>query len=192
MAGTKINPGTTTSIRTDTVGTDEVQVVKIGLGAAGAEDCLVDSGQQVMANSLPVAIASNQSAVPVSLATAPALVTGTATIGATKDAGPNQTLTRLFTYSADISTARDITAAPTAGQKIVAVDVLISVDTAGYVTVQMESSGNVLAGLFMPANGAAQVTLRGMLVGDVADKKLQMKSSVASKGACTCNYYSEA
>jgi hypothetical protein len=192
MAGTKINPGTTTSIRTDTVGTDEVQVIKVALGLAGVEDTLVDSGQQVMAASVPVAIASNQSAVPVSLATAPALVAGSATIGATKDAGLNETVTRTFTQNDDISTAREITAAPTSGQKIVAVDVLVSVDTACYLTIQMETSANVLAGLYMPANGSAQVTLRGKIKGDVADKKLMMKSSVASKGACTCIYYSEA
>jgi hypothetical protein len=109
-----------------------------------------------------------------------------------KDAGPSQTVTRTFTQNNDISTARDITAAPTAGQKIVAMDVYISVDTACYVTIQMETSGNVLAGAYCAANSLVPFTLRGYLKGDAADKKLQMKSSVASKGACTAVYFSEA
>lgn len=110
----------------------------------------------------------------------------------TKDGGPYQNLTRTFTQNDDISTARDITTAPTAGQKIKAMDVWVSVDTECYVTIQMETSGNVLAGAYVPANSTVPFTLRGMLKGDAADKKLQMKSSVAAKGACTAIYYSEA
>jgi hypothetical protein len=45
---------------------EDEQVIKIALGADGDFDCLLDSGQQTMAQSVPVAIASNQSAVPVS------------------------------------------------------------------------------------------------------------------------------
>jgi hypothetical protein len=41
-------------------------------------------GQAAMAASLPVAIASNQSSIPVSIATAPVLVAGSATIGSVK------------------------------------------------------------------------------------------------------------
>jgi hypothetical protein len=56
------------------VATDEVtrnataehqQIVKIALGADGAHDLLVDSGQQTMANSIPVVLASDQASVPV-------------------------------------------------------------------------------------------------------------------------------
>jgi hypothetical protein len=120
------------------------------------------------------------------------IAAGTNTIGATRDAGPSQTVTRTFTQNDDISTARDITAAPTSGQKIVALDVYVSVDTACYVTIQMETSSNVLAGAYCAANSIVPFTLRGYLKGDAADKKLQMKSSVASKGACTAVYFSEA
>lgn len=45
---------------------EDEQIVKIGLGADGDHDCLLDSGQQTMAQSVPVAIASDQSALPVS------------------------------------------------------------------------------------------------------------------------------
>jgi hypothetical protein len=42
------------------------------------------------------------------------------------------------------------------------------------------------------ANGSAQVTLRGYLRSVTTTKMLMMKSSVASKGACTCVYFEEA
>lgn len=45
--------------------TEKQQIVKIGLGAEGAHDTLVDSGQQTMANSLPVVLASDQASIPV-------------------------------------------------------------------------------------------------------------------------------
>lgn len=65
-----ITAGTGTVIATDEVTrnatSQHMQIVKIALGAESAFDTLVDSGQQTMANSLPVVIASNQSAIPVS------------------------------------------------------------------------------------------------------------------------------
>jgi hypothetical protein len=70
-------------------------------------------------------------------------------------------------------------------------DIYISVNTTCYVTIQMETSGNVLAGAYAAANSIVPFTLRGYLKGNAADKKLQMKSSVASKGACTAVYFSE-
>lgn len=117
---------------------------------------------------------------------------GTATIGATKDAGPNQTLTRTYTANADFSTARDVTVAPAAGLKIVAMDIVISMASAGLVTVQMETSANVLAAFYMADNSTVVVTLRGFIKADAADKKLQVKSTVASAGAVTVVYFSEA
>lgn len=119
-------------------------------------------------------------------------LTAMSAVSGATDAGPAQEVTRTFTQNNDISTARDITVAPAAGQKIKAMDVWVSVDTACYVTIQMETSGAVLAGAYVGANSTVPFTLRGMLKGDAADKKLQMKSSVASKGACTAIYFSEA
>jgi hypothetical protein len=108
------------------------------------------------------------------------------------DNGPSQTLTRTYTASADMSTAAAITAAPTSGQKIVLMDVLISVDTAMSFSLQMETSANVLAKFYLPANGTMQVTLRGFIKGDAADKKIYGKASVAGNVAVTAVYYSEA
>jgi hypothetical protein len=60
-----ITPGSGKNIAVDTVTSQEYQCIKIALGAEDAMDCLIDSGQQTMANSLPIAIASNQSALPI-------------------------------------------------------------------------------------------------------------------------------
>src|SRR5215813_11895182 len=57
--------GTDPAVATDEIGGVHYQKVKIALGAENELDLLVDSGQQTMANSLPVAIASNQSPVAV-------------------------------------------------------------------------------------------------------------------------------
>lgn len=113
-------------------------------------------------------------------------------IGVTLDGGSSQSLTRQYTANADISTARDITNAPGAGLKVVATDIYISVNTEALVTIQMETSGNVLAAAYMTENSTIAFTLRGYLKGDTANKKLQMKSSVASAAVCTCVYFTEA
>lgn len=55
-----ITPGSGKTVRTDEVGGVQIQVMKIALGADGSEDLLLDSGQQTMANSLPIVIASDQ------------------------------------------------------------------------------------------------------------------------------------
>jgi hypothetical protein len=101
-------------------------------------------------------------------------------------------LAQTYTYSADMTTAAALTAAPTGGQKIKATDILVSVANAGFVTVQMETSTNVLAGVFLPANGTYNFCLRGMIKGDAADKKLYGKSTTAGGIAWTIKYHSEA
>ena len=55
--------GTGKTIAADDISSVLYQRVKIALGAADAYDMDLDSGQQTMANSLPVAIASNQSSL---------------------------------------------------------------------------------------------------------------------------------
>jgi hypothetical protein len=110
----------------------------------------------------------------------------------TSDAGPAWALTRTYTTSADMTTAAALTAAPTAGQKIVAADILISSDTAMLFSVQMETSANVLAAVRLAANGTAHITMRGQLKGDAADKKLYGKASAAGNVYITAVYFSEA
>jgi hypothetical protein len=53
------------AVATDEIGGAHYQKIKLALGAENEIDTLVDGGQQTMANSVPVAIASNQSPVPV-------------------------------------------------------------------------------------------------------------------------------
>ena len=59
----EITAGTGTRIATDEVTRNAIvehqQIMKIGLGAEGAHDLVLDSGQQNMAGSLPVALASD-------------------------------------------------------------------------------------------------------------------------------------
>jgi len=110
----------------------------------------------------------------------------------TRDGGPQQTLTRTYTTSSDMTTAAAISAAPEAGKKVVAMDIVISTDTAMNFIVQMETSTNGLLKVFLPANGAVQITLRGYLKGDAADKRLFGKASVAGNVAITVVQFSEA
>lgn len=60
-----VTPGTGATVRADEVGATLIQVVKLALGADGVEDLLLDSGQQTKAASLPVTLASDQDAIPV-------------------------------------------------------------------------------------------------------------------------------
>jgi hypothetical protein len=77
-SGANSTPPANTVIAADDVSGVMYPVSKIALGADGAADNLVDSGQQAMAASVPVVIASDQSAVPISAASLP-LPTGAAT-----------------------------------------------------------------------------------------------------------------
>ncbi|MGH6961378.1 MAG: hypothetical protein ACREE7_12900, partial [Dongiaceae bacterium] len=63
QAGAGLDP----EVATDEIGGAHYQKVKIALGAESALDALLDSGQQTMANSVPVVIASDQTAVPVAV-----------------------------------------------------------------------------------------------------------------------------
>lgn len=120
------------------------------------------------------------------------LPASTTTLGATLDAGPAQTVTRTYTASADMTTAAAITAAPTSGLKLVGMDFIISSDTAMSFSIQEETSATVFAKVFLPANGAVQLTPRGFLKAAVADKKFMGKASAAGNVAVTAIYFSEA
>lgn len=109
------------------------------------------------------------------------------------DAGPGKPLTLTRTASGDMTSAADITPAPSAGEKIVAMDIWVSnmSDTDMNFTVQMETSGNVLAQVPLNARTVVPITLRGCVKGNVADKKLQGISTEAGNLSITVNSYSE-
>lgn len=124
---------------------------------------------------------------------------GTNTIGATMDAGPSWTTVWgivgvPFTSADQHSAAASVTDAPTSGQKLVIDDILVSVDTAMWVTFKCETTAVVIAGPFyLPANGSLQITPRGKgkkLA--TADKKLQVITSVAGNIMVDVGYHSEA
>lgn len=233
----EITAGSGTSVRTDLVGTNHYQVVKLDGGGDGVAVPIV-AGQQLKAASLPVVLASDQDAlaitaaalplpsgaatsalqggglpaalaangglkvegvaggvaVPVSLATAPALVAGTAVIGATQDAGPAAGAGTMQTpVHGDMSTAVDLTAAPTAGQKWVITDIIISTAAAAEISIREETSGTVVFGpILMPANGYGQFTPRGKLKLATADKKVQGFSTTADHVTIQVSVVSEA
>lgn len=134
--------------------------------------------------------------LPVSLATAPALVAGTASIGATKDNGPQWTsvfgVSGAAVVSADITTATAVTDAPTAGQKLVITDIVVSTDTAMNILFEEETSGTDIFKVFLPTNGTLQITPRSKVKLATADKKLTAKGSAAGNVGITVSYYSEA
>jgi len=70
-----ITAGTGTTIAADEVTRnatlEKQQIIKLSLGADGDFDTLVDSGQQTMVNSIPVVLASDQGAVPISASSLP-------------------------------------------------------------------------------------------------------------------------
>lgn len=114
----------------------------------------------------------------------------------TSDSGPTWTsvfgVSSAAVTSADMTTAAAVTAAPTSGQKLVIVDIVVSVDTAMNILFEEETSGTDIYKVFLPANGLAQITPRGKVKLATADKKLTAKASVAGNIAVTAIYYSEA
>lgn len=153
-------------------------------------------GQALAAASSPVVLTAIQAA-----ALAAPVVSGTVEIGATTlaaletttslDGGPGWTTSQTRTASADMSTAADISVAPTSGQKLVITDVLISTDTAMRFDLLEESNATPKASFYLPANGSYQFTPRGKFKLPTADKKLQGKATVAGNVSVTALYFSE-
>lgn len=93
--------------------------------------------------------------------------------------------------SANMTTAADVTNAPTSGEKLVIVDIIASADTAMSLLFEEETSGTDIVKVFIPANGVVQITPRGKIKLATANKKLTAKASVAGNVAVTVTYYSE-
>jgi hypothetical protein len=107
------------------------------------------------------------------------------------DDGPAWTSSYLHTASANASGGVDITAAPTAGQKIVIDDVIASTDTTLKFTLEEETSGTDIIVMFLSASSVMQITSRGRIKLPVADKKLRLVTSAAGNIAITVAYHSE-
>lgn len=126
------------------------------------------------------------------------LSAGSAAIGSTTDGGPAWTTARgvlgvPYTSADAHSAVASVTDAPTAGEKLVVDDLIISVDTTMSVTFKEETSGKVVHGpLYIAANSVVQITLRGKTKLSTADKKLQVITSVAGNISVEATYHSEA
>lgn len=94
-----------------------------------------------------------------------------------------------YVTSSDMTTAADITTAPTTGLKIMADSILVSAAVDMEFQIVEETSGTVLSAAFVPAYGSAYFYL---VKAAVANKKLQGKASVAGNVRITTNYHSEA
>jgi hypothetical protein len=127
---------------------------------------------------------------------ASAIPAGTNNIGATTDAGSAITVSWGVSgapvESADMTTAANVTDAPTAGQKLVLVDAFIGVSAAMNILIEEESSGNDRLRLYFPGAGNYQVTPRAKFKHAVANKKFTCKASAAGAVSITFAYYSEA
>lgn len=107
-----------------------------------------------------------------------------------QDDGPAWTPVRANLSSADASSAADLSAAPTSGQKIVIDDWFFSADTAMRIDLIEETSGTVVWSAYVPANGSIQFTPRDGLKLDTADKKVRCQTSASGNVRGTLLYHS--
>ena len=111
--------------------------------------------------------------------------------GETQDNGPYWVSSYTYTTSADMTTAADITAAPTSGEKLVITDIILSSDTAMLFQFLEETSGTAIGAVRLPANGTVQLTPRSTWKLPTKNKKLQGDASAAGNVYITVFYYSE-
>ncbi len=115
-----------------------------------------------------------------------------------KDGGPGWVSTygvagEAFVSADQHSAAAAITDAPTAGQKLVITDLILSADATLVVTLTEETTGLVLGTYYMSANScAAQITPRGKLKLSTANKRLMLQTDKAGDISALVFYFSEA
>jgi hypothetical protein len=90
------------------------------------------------------------------------------------------------------NTLTNVTDAPTAGQKIVLDDLIVSADAACNVLFEIETTGTDLFRIYFAGAGTVQFTPRGRLKLATADKKLTSKASTTVNVYITAIYHSEA
>jgi hypothetical protein len=117
---------------------------------------------------------------------------GTTNAVAGKDNGPQWTVTRTYTTSADMTTAAAISPTAGEGMKLVADDILVSAAAAMEFSIQQETEATVFASVFIPANGTVQITLRDGLKTTTAVRKFYGKASVAGNVRIACCTHEEA
>lgn len=137
-------------------------------------------GQKAMGASMPVVIASDQSAIK------------------SKDAGlAYETLrgvggTFIPFNTSDLTTPQPVSQAPASGMLLVITDIFISTDTAMLLTFTEETSGDEVLRQYMAANTSVQVTPRGKLILSAVDKRLVCQASVSGNVSIQTLCYTEA
>lgn len=171
----------------------EIGAVEIKDGAADIRQTVLAASTAAVATDKPAVVALHPSS-PL-----PALPTGTNSIGAVKNDGPNWTTVWgvggvPFNSADQSASAASVSDAPTTGQKIVVDDIVISVGSAISVTLKEETSGTVIAGPFYMAANTTQIFRprgKGWKL-PVANKKLQVQTSGAGNVTVHAGYHSEA
>ena len=121
------------------------------------------------------------------------LAAGTNSIGGAKDNGPHWTPSKGKGYSADCSsTAIDVTSAPASGQKIIVDDLIVHVVTACTISIFEESNATSIIDFPMTAGEKLHITARNAIRVATADKKLQIKTSIASATYTWATWHAEA
>jgi len=190
-SGVDIGDVDVTSLPALAVGTNIVGVVGIDQTTPGTTNG-VQVNAAIPAGTNAIGKLAANSGVDIGDVDVLSIAAGTNIIGSTMDAGPAQTITRTYTTSADMTTAANISPAPTAGQKVVATDIMVSTDTAMEFSIQEETSATVFASVFLAANSTVIITLHGFIKAAVADMHLQGKASLAGNVRVTVNSFSEA
>jgi hypothetical protein len=175
----------------------DVTIGEVDQGAAGTEAWKVQEGTDITSpTAMPAGGAGLRgwlSAIWTKL-NASLAVTGTfwQTTQPASDAGPAQTVTRTPFTSNDASvTPVDLTTAPGASLKAVAMDIIVSVVTACQVNIITEDGTGF--SIHMGANSTVQLSPRGYAAkGTANNKKLQITTSVASVVSGVCNWFAEA
>jgi hypothetical protein len=140
---TVATPASGTVVATDDVGGAHYQVVKIALGLNSAVDVYLDSGQQTMANSAPVTLASDQSDVKITLDGESVAISGTVQVQSN-----SANLATQATVAA-IQTAVEIIDNAISGSEmqtdIVSITAGASVDIGAIADVEATGNGSIIA-----------------------------------------------
>ena len=84
-----------------------------------------------------------------------------------------------------------VTDAPTTGQKLVVTGILVSADTAMRADFSEETSGTIVASIYVAANASGQWQPQGKVKLVTANKKLMVRTSASGNVSVTACYHSE-
>lgn len=193
-----ITAGAGTDVAADNVLNVYYQRVKVTLGADGVVDEDLQAGQRDSDHSLPVVIATDQSAVVVTDGGGTVSVddgSGSITVdGSTTDGGPAIQGTWTYTPTADLTTAAPIGPAPAAGEHSRLRHIILGslADVGLTFDLEEETSGTVFGAWWIPPKGGLDLYFPDAPKLATADRRWCGKASVAGALRITTITYSEA